>query len=214
MPKAPAVQTIQAYEALYRLENTLRVGLLALLRLAHGDEWQGAVELIHPRDAGEAPQKIAQVVKKVRASMRRYAYMVAPPRWDVSCLSLMELGLVLRDKGVWKHARGLFGTSDREVLFQAIEQLCSIRNEVMHCRGLNQEQCDEVARLTNLHFRGFALFVQVLGSMEEQCSAQRWVDARDFYVHHVNPNDDEAIIRHVMGLPSPDEWEAKIARSG
>jgi hypothetical protein len=123
-----------ALNALFRIENGLRVFVYAILKNVFFDKW---VELSIDSDDSEKTT-IASIAKKRMSQAGNFGYLGYPITCPILHLTSGELIRIITSESYWKHFAKYFPGS-KEIIRNKLDEIGTIRNSLAHFRPLKPE---------------------------------------------------------------------------
>lgn len=124
----------EAYNILFRVENSLRTFVYLVLKMQFGEKWQKISVL------GEGPEKesVASRTKRLAAQTRKYAYLGHELACHLLLLSLGELVEIMTADMCWRHFKRFF-SNNKEATLVKFYEIIAIRNALAHFRPINEQ---------------------------------------------------------------------------
>jgi len=127
----------EALNTLFRVENSLRVFLFAVLKTTFEEKWLDIN--VTSDDAKEAT--ISKIAKQRKAQAKTFGYLGYKTPCPLMYMTSGELIRIITSDSYWKHFNMYF-LGSKEIIKNKLEEIGSVRNALAHFRPIKQDDVD------------------------------------------------------------------------
>jgi hypothetical protein len=129
----------EALNALFRIENTLRVFVYVVLKNEFKEKWLG-INIVSD-DAAEST--IGKIAKQRMNQTKRFGYLGYLIPCPLMYMTSGELIRLITSDSYWKHFSAYF-LGSKEIIKNKLDEISSVRNALAHFRPIREDDVDLV----------------------------------------------------------------------
>lgn len=131
-----------ALNALFRIENTLRVLVYVVLKDKFRDKWIN-IKATNDSDSEEPSSTIGQIAKQRMNPTQRFGYLGHFVSCPLMYLTSGELIRLILSENYWEHFKPYF-LGSKEIIKNKLDEISVVRNALAHFRPIRQDDIDLV----------------------------------------------------------------------